>query len=80
VDEGSLYFSAVVSEEEFNSIGRTGGPMARARVCASTKGHFEDHVALDRYRHDRDWKDKRLLIEAPSVGRSPATKRKARSG
>ena len=28
------------------------------------KGHFEDHVANDPKRHDRDWKDKRLLTEA----------------
>ena len=28
------------------------------------KGHFEDHVAFDKHRHDRDWKEKRLLTEA----------------
>jgi len=28
------------------------------------KGHFEDHVAYDHTRHDRDWKEKRLLTEA----------------
>ena len=28
------------------------------------KGHFEDHVAYDDKRHDRDYKEKRLLTEA----------------
>ena len=28
------------------------------------KGHFEDHIAFDRGRHDRDWKTKRMLTEA----------------
>ena len=28
------------------------------------KGHFEDHLAFDRYRHDRDWRAKRHLTEA----------------
>ena len=63
VDEASLYFSAVVTDEEGRSVSplaRDGTP-ERLRIY---KGHFEDHVALDPDRHDRDWKGKRLLIEA----------------
>ena len=46
VDEGSLYFSAVVHDEDgrrvspFDSDGRPG----RLRIY---KGHFEDHIAYD---------------------------------
>lgn len=63
VDEGSLYFSAAVHDEEGNPIGRPGkdGEPERLRIY---KGHFEDHVAFDRDRHDRDWKTKRMLTEA----------------
>jgi exodeoxyribonuclease-5 len=63
VDEGSLYFSATVRDEEGNAIGRSenGGKSERLRIY---KGHFEDHVAFDRGRHDRDWKTKRTLTEA----------------
>ncbi len=63
VDEGSPYFSAVVTDEDGRRVGppdRDGRP-ARLRIY---KGHFEDHVAHDRHRHDRDWKEKRLLTEA----------------
>jgi exodeoxyribonuclease V len=63
VDEGSLHFSAVVTDEDGRRIepldehGRPG----RLRLY---KGHFEDHVAYDRHRHDRDWKEKKHLTEA----------------
>ena len=63
VDEGSLYFSAVVRDEDgrrvtpFDSDGRPG----RLRIY---KGHFEDHVSYDAKRHDRDWREKRKLTEA----------------
>ncbi len=63
VDEGSLYFSARVTDEEGIRIGppdRDGTP-GRLRLY---KGHFEDHVTLDPDRHDRDWKGKRGLTEA----------------
>lgn len=63
VDEGSLYFSAVVTDEDGRRVGpieRDGRP-GRLRLY---KGHFEDHVAHDRSRHDRDWKAKRRLTEA----------------
>jgi len=63
VDEGSLHFSAIVHDEDGRRVGpldREGRP-GRLRVY---KGHFEDHVANDPKRHDRDWKDKRLLTEA----------------
>ncbi len=63
VDEGSLFFSAAVTDEEGNRIGPPGqdGKPGRLRLY---KGHFEDHVAFDRHRHDRDWKEKRHLTEA----------------
>lgn len=63
VDEGSLFFSATVTDEEGNPIGRPGGDGKRERLRIY-KGHFEDHVAFDRHRHDCDWKQKRLLTEA----------------
>jgi exodeoxyribonuclease-5 len=63
VDEGSLFFSAMVTDEDGNRIGPPGpeGKPGRLRLY---KGHFEDHVAFDRNRHDRDWKEKRHLTEA----------------
>ena len=63
VDEGSLYFSAVVKDEDGKPIGRPDcdGAPGRLRIY---KGHFEDHVAFDRERHDRDWQEKRKLTEA----------------
>jgi exodeoxyribonuclease V len=63
VDEGSSYFSAVVTDEDGNSIGpvTSGGVRGRLRIY---KGHFEDHVAFDRKRQDRDWKVRRNLTEA----------------
>ena len=63
VDEGSQYFSAVVTDEEGKHIGppRSDGARSRQRIY---KGHFEDHVAFDKNRNDRDWKVKRHLIEA----------------
>src|SRR5581483_1816968 len=56
VDEGSLYFSAVVRDEEGNAIGRPNGDGKPERLRIY-KGHFEDHVVFDRDRHDRDWKN-----------------------
>jgi exodeoxyribonuclease-5 len=63
VDEGSLFFSARVTDEEGNRIGPpdVNGIKGRLRLY---KGHFEDHVAFDRNRHDRDWKEKRYPVEA----------------
>lgn len=63
VDEGSQYFSAVVTDEDGNRIGppQQDGSRGRLRIY---KGHFEDHVAFDKHRHDRDWKVKRMLTEA----------------
>lgn len=63
VDEGSLHFSAIVTDEDGRRVGppdREGRP-GRMRIY---KGHFEDHVDYDARRHDRDWKEKRLLTEA----------------
>jgi exodeoxyribonuclease-5 len=63
VDEGSLYFSAVITDEDGNPVGppAKGGKPGRLLLY---KGHFEDHVALDPHRHDRDWRDKKKLTEA----------------
>jgi exodeoxyribonuclease-5 len=63
VDEGSLYFSAVVTDEEGRHVGPADfkGAPGRLRLY---KGHFEDHIAFDRHRHDRDWKEKKHLTEA----------------
>ncbi len=69
VDEGSLYFSATVTDEDGRRVGRTddegregrGERTGRLRIY---KGHFEDHIAYDRTRNDRDWKDKKHLTEA----------------
>ena len=63
VDENSLYFSAVVTDEDGKQVGppQSDGTRGRLRIY---KGHFEDHVAFDKHRHDRDWKNKRMLTEA----------------
>lgn len=63
VDEGSLFFSALAIDEDGNPVGLPAqdGKPGRVRIY---KGHFEDHVALDPHRHDRDWKDKKALTEA----------------
>jgi exodeoxyribonuclease V len=63
VDEGSLFFSAVVRGEDGNPIAPPDrdGATGRLRIY---KGHFQDHVAFDRERHDRDWREKRKLTEA----------------
>lgn len=63
VDEGSLYFSAVVTDEDGRRVEPldANGRPGRLRLY---KGHFEDHIAYDRHRHDRDWKEKKHLTEA----------------
>ena len=63
VDEGSLFFSAVVTDEDGKPVQPPdcNGAPGRLRIY---KGHFEDHVAFDRERHDRDWREKRKLTEA----------------
>ena len=63
VDEGSIYFSAAVIDEDGRRVGPldSDGKPGRLRIY---KGHFEDHVSLDRSRHDRDWREKKLLTEA----------------
>jgi exodeoxyribonuclease-5 len=63
VDEGSLYFSAVVRGEDGALVQPPDarGGSGRLRIY---KGHFEDHLDFDRERHDRDWKQKKQLTEA----------------
>jgi len=63
VDEGSLYFSAMVTDEDGRRVGRTDNDRSPGRLRIY-KGHFEDHIAFDRARNDRDWKDKKHLTEA----------------
>lgn len=63
VDEGSLYFSAVVTDEDGRRVG-TPDPKGQPGRLRLYKGHFEDHIAFDRHRHDRDWKEKKHLTEA----------------
>jgi len=63
VDEGSLYFSAVVTDEDGRRVEPTDHKERTGRLRIY-KGHFEDHIAFDRDRNDRDWKDKKLLTEA----------------
>ena len=62
-DEGSLFFSAVVKDEDGRPVQppESNGAPGRLRLY---KGHFEDHVGFDRERHDRDWREKRKLTEA----------------
>ena len=63
VDENPLFFSAVVTNADGNAIGAASrdGRTERLRLY---KGHFEDHAAFDKDRHDRDWKAKKHLVEA----------------
>ena len=63
VDEGSVYFSATVTDEVGTPIGPPAKDGKPGRLMLY-KGHFEDHVALDPHRHDRDWRDKKKLTEA----------------
>jgi exodeoxyribonuclease-5 len=56
VDENGNYFSAMVKDE-------FGKPISTNRLKIY-KGHFQDHVQLDKTRNDRDWKIKKRLVEA----------------
>jgi exodeoxyribonuclease V len=79
VDESSLFFSATMTDEERNPIGRPGADDKRERLRIY-KGHFEDHVAFDRLRHGRDWKHKRNLTEATFGWAITGQNRKDRNG
>lgn len=64
VDESTHYFSARAQDEDGQPVGPlldADGTRGRLRFY---KGHFEDHLAFDPHRHDRDWKVKRQLSEA----------------
>jgi exodeoxyribonuclease-5 len=64
VDESTHYFSAQACDEDGQPVGPlldADGTRGRLRFY---KGHFEDHMAFDPHRHDRDWKIKRQLSEA----------------
>jgi exodeoxyribonuclease-5 len=62
-DEDECFFSAVIRDDEGEAVGKVkrGGNASRFPIY---KGHFLDHVAFDKDRHDRDWKAKKSLIEA----------------
>jgi exodeoxyribonuclease-5 len=62
-DEGEAYFSATITDDEGNAIGKPkkDGKPERHRIY---KGHFLDHIAFDKHRHDKDWKAKKSLVEA----------------
>jgi hypothetical protein len=58
------FFSARASSEDGQPVGpllEADGTRGRLRFY---KGHFEDHLAFDPHRHDRDWRIKRQLSEA----------------
>ena len=61
IDEGELFFSAVVTDEDGASISRNGRDRERIRIY---KGHFDDHWQFDKDRADRDWKAKKNYSEA----------------
>jgi len=63
VDEGALFFSAVVADEDVGSIGLPAADGKPGRLQLY-KGHFEDHYAFDKDRGERDWKEKKKLVEA----------------
>ena len=56
VDEHRLYFSATVKDEY--------GKLISPDSLRIYKGHFEDHIQLDKNRNDKDWKSKKFLTEA----------------
>ena len=62
-DEDANCFTATVTDDEGNIVGKTGKAKKppRHRIY---KGHFLDHFEFDKSRHDRDWKIKKPLIEA----------------
>ena len=63
VDEGSLYFSAVVHMTRTASpSGRCSSRRHAAAGCASTRGTSRTIVAFDPHRHDRDWKDQAAAL------------------
>lgn len=63
VDEGEKHFSALVFDDEGTPVGGLdkAGKQERQRIY---RGHFDDHYAFDKGRHDRDWKAKKGLVEA----------------
>jgi exodeoxyribonuclease V len=54
-DEGHLALSAVIETEDGVSV------PGRVRIY---KGHYDDHVAFDRERSRRDWREVRGLVES----------------
>ena len=60
-DEGAHSFSATVRTEDGNRVGGSEDKPERHHIY---KGHFDDHVALDRDRGRRDHWIKKGLIEA----------------
>jgi exodeoxyribonuclease-5 len=61
--ESRISFRAKIKDEEGNPIGysKKGGEQQELDIYL---GHFLDHQIFDKERADRDWKDKKSLIEA----------------
>lgn len=54
-----LGFRAKIIDEDGRHVTNSGG-----NRFVVYSGHFADHIQLDKDRHDRDWKDKRNMVEA----------------
>jgi exodeoxyribonuclease-5 len=63
VDDGEKSFSCDIFDDEGRNVGLPDDD-GKPSALQVYKGHFLDHVALDKQRHDEDWKIKRHLIEA----------------
>jgi exodeoxyribonuclease-5 len=61
-DEDDAYFSATIRNDEGEFVGKT--RKEKPARLSIYKGHFLDHHAFDKDRHDRDWRVKKGLIEA----------------
>ena len=55
----SIRCGAIIDEDDRQILNTNGG-----KRFVIYSGHFLDHVQLDKDRHDRDWKDKRDMVEA----------------
>ena len=60
-DNNDLSFSALIHTEDGQSVGGTDDEPGRHHLY---KGHFDDHVQIDRERGQRDYWQKKSLIEA----------------
>lgn len=63
VDEDATSFWASVKDDEGGAIGKAKKDGA-AHPLQIYKGHFLDHYQFDKARHDKDWREKKKLVEA----------------